>query len=120
MAVVVGLNLLLSGCAYHVEEELYPTQNDCDTVAVSYSMQIVPILESVCYTCHTVDTGILIGGGNIFDSHAGILPYADSGTLVCVVEFAAGCSAMPPSGEQLSSCNLALINSWVNNGAPNN
>lgn len=121
LSIITGLNMMISGCYYYVEEELYPNPlSACDTTAVSYSNDIVQILETNCYSCHTADAAPLSGAGVVLDAHPQVLPYADNGKLICTIEFAAGCSVMPPSGAQLSACNLALINSWVNDGAPNN
>ena len=47
--------LLLGGCYYDVEEELYTT-TDCVTNEMSYAEDILPIIENNCYSCHDTRT----------------------------------------------------------------
>jgi len=93
--------------------------NDCDTVNMKYSTNVVPILTSNCYRCHGVSTnsgsfGIVLEGYN------NIKPYAESGTLIGVITHASGFLPMPQDGGKLSDCNINIIRSWINNGIQNN
>ena len=118
--VALGLNAFSSGCAYDVEDELYPNPlANCDTIAVSYADDIAPIMQTNCYFCHSTANSPA-GAGIILDSHAQMTVFVNNNRLLCAIEFGDGCSPMPPSGAQISLCDLALMNSWVNNGAPNN
>jgi len=45
---------------------------------------------------------------------------ADNGTLIGTISWETGFENMPQGGDQLSDCNIAKIQSWVDDGAPNN
>ncbi len=120
LLIALGLNALSSGCYYDVEEELYPDPlASCDTTAVSYANDIVPIMQANCYNCHAAATSSS-GAGIVLDNHPQMLTFVNNGRLVCTINFAAGCSPMPPSGSQISACDLALVDNWINNGAQDN
>ncbi|HEX5113015.1 MAG TPA: hypothetical protein VFV79_09215, partial [Saprospiraceae bacterium] len=60
-----SLGLAFSSCEYHNEETLYP--EPCDTVAVTYSLTVAPILERNCMNpeCHggdATESGIPLAG----------------------------------------------------------
>jgi hypothetical protein len=89
----------------------------CDTNNMSYSADIIPILESICFSCH--GNGLSENGIN-FDTYSGVKAVADNGKLVGAISHAAGFVAMPQSAPKLSDCNINKIKSWVNAGAANN
>jgi len=108
--------LFQSGCKYDIEDELYPP-TVCDTTDVSYIADILPILDLNCLGCHNpVD----LEGGITLEPHAELQIFALNGSLVCSLEHDPACSAMPDGGEQLSSCSIDKIKSWVNDGALEN
>ena len=64
--IAVGLlfaGSFFSSCYYDNNEELYGTIN-CDTVDISYTADILPILENACLTCHNTTSAGVLGGGN--------------------------------------------------------
>jgi len=102
-----------TACYYDNEEELYPN-SDCNTDAVSFSVQIQPIISSSCATpgCHVA------GGtaGFSLETYSEIKSKVDDGSFrdrVIVQQ------NMPPS-EDLSSCELEQLKVWLDEGAPNN
>ena len=109
---------LFSGCYYDVEEELYPSTGQmCDTSAVTYSLSVEPIISSNCYVCHSAAAA---QGGVILDDYNSLKAYADAGTLLGVLRHESGFSPMPQGGSKLSTCTIAVIEKWVNDGSPNN
>lgn len=109
------LAVLPSGCYYDNEEDLYAGGTGaCDTVSVSYSADIQPILAANCYECHSDGSNV---AGFTFDAHAELKNYADGGSLVARINDAS--NPMPPSG-LLSSCDREKIEAWVKAGAANN
>lgn len=102
--------LLAAGCYYDNEEELYGAP--CDTSVFSYSARIQPILQANCYasTCHgpNGDNGELI-------TYAQVKATVDDGSFrqAVVVE------KRMPDGGSLTSCELDLIELWLDAGAPN-
>ena len=112
--VLVGLG---AGCANDNEEDLYPETAICDTSAVTFAGTIQPILAQNCNSCHAQ---AIASGGVILDAYAGVKKQADNGRLVGAINHAAGFVPMPLGGTKLADCNIAKIQKWVADGAPNN
>jgi hypothetical protein len=104
--------LMMPGCYYDVEEELYPPS--CDTTVTTFSGTINEIIQSRCATpgCH-VPGGT---GPGDFTTYSGLQPKLQDGSFESQVLVN---KAMPPTGT-LSTCDLNKIQKWVNNGAQNN
>lgn len=110
--------VLISSCYYDNEEELYPSSSvNCDTTNATYSLVMEPVLSSKCYVCHSTTVA---NGGVVLDSYATLKSYADNGKLLGVINHTPGFSPMPKNQAKLSSCDIAKITSWVNQGAINN
>ena len=109
--------LLLSGCYYDVETELYPTDptQTCDTLNVNYTTRIEPIIRTNCYECHA---GSAAAGGNIMLEGYTNLKNFDGDQLYGAVSHAAGFSPMPKDGNKLSDCDIAAIKKWIDTGKP--
>lgn len=109
---------LLNSCYYDSKEDLYQfiTEN-CDLVEVSYSNDIVPVLQAQCYSCHSVNNP---EGGVILDSYDQTIISVNNGSLFGSMNHDAGYSIMPPSGQKVSQCDLDKLKLWIDNGALNN
>ena len=122
--VIIGfVILIMNGCYYDNEEELYPVAQACDTTNVTYSGTIVPILQdNGCITCHSgqVPSGN-IGLENYDDvaSSAAIDP-GNYGSLYGSISHAPGNSPMPKGGGKISDCSIAQVKAWIDAGYPNN
>jgi hypothetical protein len=92
---------------------------------VDYLRDIRPILAERCYACHgptkqksglRLDSGVAaIKGG---DSGPGIVPGRSAASrLIQAVAGASGVARMPPKGERLSARQVALLKSWIDQGA---
>ena len=103
-------------CSKKNEEEL-SVDAVCDTNNMTYSVNIQPILENFCYSCH--GRGLSQNGIN-FDTYAGVKAVVDNGKLVGAITHASGFVPMPQSAPKLSDCNINKIKSWVASGAVNN
>ena len=115
---VAVLLTALSGCYYDVEDGLYPAQvSTCDTVNVSFSAKVVPILEANCYSCHT---GSAPSGDINLLGHANVKTVAENGRLLGAITHSAGFQPMPQGGNKLSDCQIATIKSWITSGTANN
>ena len=106
-----------SSCYNDKEAYLYPFGSGCDSTNVTYSQSIAPIMSSYCNNCHST---ALASGGVVTDNYAGLNTVALNGKLSAGVNWAAGFSTMPKGGSKLSVCDLAKINKWITDGAPNN
>lgn len=108
--------VLVAGCYYDVEEELYPTL-ECDTENMSYVNDILPIIQGNCYTCH--DQGSNFGGVTL-EGYESLKTYVDNGRLLGAIRHESGFSTMPKNAPQLVACNIEKIEAWINAGAPDN
>lgn len=113
--------LLLSSCYYDVESELYPpsTATTCDTVNVTYSGQVQPVIESNCYTCHSNAAAAAAGGNVMLEGYANLQRVASEGRLYRAISHT-GPSPMPKGGNKLPDCDIRVIKKWIDNGIPNN
>ncbi|WP_303311457.1 hypothetical protein [Hymenobacter sp. BT730] len=109
---------LLSGCAYDVADEISDPQPACDTPAlVTYSQNIQPLLARNCLSCHSA--ALRTGNVNLED-YTELHQRASTGQLMGVVTHAPGFAQMPKDGAKLSACDIALLQKWVDAGAPQN
>ena len=124
-AVIVAF-LALSACTFNKLEDLEPKPpvDFCDSAAVTFSVDIVQILETNCTqksfnsfggSCH--ESGSTIAD---YTTYAGIKAKVDEGKLRqrAIVE-----ASMPPAfstGPRPDSTQLAIIQCWLDAGAPNN
>lgn len=117
--IIKGLILgvaLFSGCYYDVEEELYPFST-CHTSNMSLQNNIVPILQRNCYVCHSAAANT----SNItLEGYAELIKYVNSGQLLGAIKRESGFSPMPQNASKLIACDIAKIEQWIIDGAPNN
>lgn len=114
IALFFCFSLLLTSCTYNSEEELYP---GCDTIGVSYSNDLVPILQANCYVCHSESEHL---GGVTVEGYAYLSMLASHDSLFGPINHSPGYIPMPESAPKLSDCDIAKFKSWIDNGYPNN
>lgn len=111
--------LLLNSCYRDNFEKLHPkapVPGNCDTAAaISYSAQIVPIINNYCINCH--------GAGQTspdLSTYSGVQSAAQT-NLYSSVSWDGNSIPMPQgSSSRIPVCNLAEIRLWIAAGAPNN
>lgn len=102
-------------CYYDNAEALYPTLNtSCDTTNVTYSVTLVPILNSSCTGCHS---GSSPSGNISLTSLAEVQAITSSGLLMNSLKGTA-VPIMPPSGS-LPPCKIEQFQIWIRIGMPN-
>jgi hypothetical protein len=116
---VLIIALYNQSCTYHNEESFFPELGKCDTLDVSYSNDIVPVLEVNCFSCHSSENAPLISGINLED-HSNLTNYAKNGKLIGVIKHEQGLIPMPPSGNMIDDCSINKIEAWINQGSKNN
>lgn len=89
----------------------------CDTSTVSYVADLSPIFSTYCVTCHG---DVNPNAGINLNSYSGVSTAAKSGKLLGVITWSNGFIKMPQGGNQLSACNINLIDAWITQGALNN
>ena len=118
---ISGIIVLSIGCSKQNETELNKSivPSVCNTDSLSYSKDIVPILQNYCYSCH--GNGNTGGSGGInLDGYANLKPMADNGHLVGEVTHAPGFIGMPFDQPKMPDCEVSKIVAWVDQGALNN
>lgn len=93
-------------------------EGGCDTLNVTFSGTIVPLLADRCVSCHS---GASPDGGVNLSTHAGVVSAVDTRGLVAAIrQTGGGVSAMPPSGTPLTECQIRAVELWIADGKPNN
>lgn len=112
--IVVIMLVFAGGCYYDSEEVLYPN-TFCDTVNVTYSGTIVPIVESNCATpgCHVAGGD----GTGDFTTYAGLMDQIDN--ILPSIRQEPNAIPMPLEGS-LRACEITQFELWIGEGAPNN
>ncbi len=107
--------LASSGCYYDNIPDLYP--NGCNVIDVSYSRNIVPILETNCLTCHN---DRVQQGGITLEGYENTIPFVEDGRLMGSIRHDEGFVAMPLTGVSISSCQTKKFQAWIDDGALDN
>ncbi len=107
--------LIFSSCTYNSEEDLYPVIEEMDIV--SYSSDVLPIIETNCYTCH--QDAAICGGINL-EGYANLVVRVEDGSLLGSIRHEDGWSAMPQGASKLPDNLIDRISSWIDQDYPNN
>jgi Planctomycete cytochrome C len=89
----------------------------CDTTAVTFSGVVKPLLDSKCKGCHR--DGLTNGNVN-FTVYSGVAVVAGNQKLMKAIEHTGPANTFMPPGGKLNNCEISKINTWVNQGYPNN
>ena len=84
---------------------------------MSYANDIVPLLEVNCYVCHASNVRF---GNVILDSYDEVLINVNNNKILGAIKHESGFSFMPQGAPKLLDCQIEKIESWINDGAPNN
>jgi hypothetical protein len=113
--------IAFQSCYYDKEELLYPElTSGCDTLNVTYSNTISPILDLNCLSCHSNSTASAYGGGIKLQNYSDVKTYVDNGKLLGSVSHSSGFSPMPQGAAKIAVCKITQIEIWINAGAANN
>ena len=110
--------VVASACSWENEVTFYPDAENCDTLDVSYGMDIVPVLANNCYSCHSNANAPDFGSGNAWEDYADVS--ASSSLIVAAINHLEGVPAMPKDSDKLDDCTISIIEAWVNDGSPEN
>jgi hypothetical protein len=103
-------------CVNNNEYDLYGVP-DCDTSNVTWDSKISSIMEANCVVCHGEEVSY---NGVRHDSYDSEMIVVNDGRLRGVVNHLDGYVKMPKDRGKLPACELELINTWLDNGAPEN
>jgi hypothetical protein len=87
----------------------------CDTLSVTYTATIQPVLQLYCTGCHS---GPSPSYSLNLSTYQGIVAVANSGRLMGSLRWENGFFPMPKNGNQLSSCHIAQFQKWIDTGMP--
>jgi hypothetical protein len=110
--------LLLPACLWDNVEEIYPDTPNCDTLSVSFSNDLVPILSNNCFSCHSGVNAPSFGGGLSFEDHSDVAGYSDR--IIGAINHEPGFNAMPKVGDKLDPCSILKFEAWAQAGTPDN
>lgn len=117
LVALLTISLSFSACHYDKGEEVYPAQ-PCSITSVSYATDIVGILNSNCYRCHSAGS---LSSGIPLDQYTELKKYViGTDLLLNDIQQTPGANFMPQDGGKLSACDIAKIKFWINAGAPRN
>ena len=124
ISVVLVMSVMIYGCYRHNEETSFPGASlpgsaTCDTSHVSYDSTVSKIFIQNCALpgCHASSAPT---GGYTLDNYNGVKSIVLSGRIIGAINHRTGYAFMPKDRAKLSDCNIALITSWINQGAMNN
>jgi mono/diheme cytochrome c family protein len=113
---LIGMVAILSSCYYDIAENLYPA-TDCVTANMSYQANIAPILQFNCNVCHSA----AVNSGNVnLEGYDQVLISVSNGRLLGSIKHASGFKNMPQNAPKLVACEIAKVEQWIKDGAPNN
>ncbi|WP_417612987.1 hypothetical protein [Owenweeksia hongkongensis] len=113
-----ALLFVVSSCYNDNKEDIYQNaNNDCDTSNVTYSATIKAIVTANCAIsgCHS---GTNPSANLDYTTYADLETSASNGALVNRINGRG--ALMPQGGPALPECQITQIETWVNDGAPNN
>lgn len=115
----VALITLFVSCYYDNEEYLYGGNTNCDTTDFTFATRVYPIIENNCLSgCHSQSSG---SGGIVLEGYVNVVNSAASGDLMCtILQNGGGCSPMPKNSPKLSDCDINAVQTWIDNGSPEN
>ncbi len=105
------------GCYWENEETLYPEES-CDTVSVSFSEDILPILTNNCFSCHSNSNAPDNAFGIAFEDHQDVS--ASASLIIGAINHREGYPQMPKNLEKLDTCKIKTFEAWENQGSLDN
>lgn len=98
-------------------QDLTCVNSGCDSVSVSFTGKIWPVMLNKCRGCHS---GSSPGGNILLTDYNTVAAAAASGKLMGSITHATGYSAMPKNAAMLSSCEIGGLRNWIGEGMLNN
>lgn len=116
IAVVI---LLWTSCKKENNEDEESTECLNPIAVPSFSMDVVPIMQTHCYKCHSNANAEDNGGDWDLEDHSDLFPVAKNGTLLGSIKQEPGFIPMPLNEDKLSACDIAVFENWIALGAMN-
>ena len=109
--------LLLPGLSACKHDPPVVPSNSCDSVNVSFTRTVLPILLANCSSCHssTAQTH-----GIILDNYENVRIFAAEGSLYGAITRNGEYAPMPYNAPKLDACSISRIHNWILDGMQNN
>lgn len=85
---------------------------NCNGTNFSFIMDIQPIMDQHCISCH----GEGGADGLNFNNKSDLVKAANKGELLGTIKWHSGYPQMPPNGDQLDKATIDKIECWIKNG----
>lgn len=110
---------MLVSCTYNNGDDLFNNgqSTPCDTLKVSFSNTVNPIIQQQCVGCHN-NAGA--SGGVNLATYTNVRVYALNNQLLGSIKHLSGYSPMPKNAAKLSACEIEKIEAWIRQGSLNN
>ena len=108
-----------AGCYYDNQETLYPGSFTCQTPVLNptFNTDVLPLLDARCNNCHS---GISPSGGIKLTTYTEVMKYVNNGKLMGTINYSPGYIPMPKNLGKLSTCEIQLLQDWIDTGSNNN
>lgn len=118
----ITVSITFNACYYDKGDVVYPVSSAvlCDTSNITYSNQVVSILNTNCNQCHGAATAPSIGANIYLNSYSAVKAVVTSGTFLNSIVQNGKASPMPKNAPKLDNCSILKIQTWINKGALNN
>jgi hypothetical protein len=93
------------------------SSEECIQEDISYIEFVSGVFQTSCNGCHNSTSAF---GGVILDNYSDVKTIVDNDRLFGAINWDQGFSQMPQGQEQLDSCTILKIKSWIDEGAKNN
>jgi len=110
--------ILIIGCTYNKEEELYPNTGNCDTSNVRFATTINAILQK--YDCSFCHNDVTLSGNINLANYNSVKAQVINGRLFGAINHEPGFSQMPQGRNKMNQCDINKVKAWIDAGAPNN
>jgi hypothetical protein len=109
--------LFFTSCYYDNEEALYPDIIPCDSINVTFSGSITPILSSNCL-CHSNKNAAKVGNKTFLENYTDVSASID--LILPAIKHEGRSPKMPNSGGKINDCYIKSFERWKKIGMPNN
>jgi len=110
--------ILITGCTYNKEEELYPNTGSCDISNVRFATTLNPILQK--YDCTFCHNSVTLSGNISLTNYNNVKKQVNNGRLFGAINHEPGFSQMPQGGNKMNQCDINKVKAWIDAGALNN
>lgn len=116
-ATIFIFSIIFFSCYYDNEEALYPDIIPCDSINVTFSGSITPILKNNC-SCHSNSNAAKIGSGVFLENYKDVSASIEH--ILPAIKHEGNHPYMPNSGGKINECYIKSFDKWYRIGMPNN